>query len=111
MRRKLGDTMVFAANCAVEMLEKRWLLHGGTDMHVDFAPARASVPSSYDADTGGVYGDRGNGDVFGWKSDNSAASVQADSSAASDQRYRTFQYINIGNNWEAAVENGDYTVH
>ena len=46
----------------MEALEGRWLL-AAMDFHVNvnFQPPRTTVPSGYVADTGAVFGDRGNG--------------------------------------------------
>src|SRR5438045_1949541 len=59
-----------------EALERRRMLHASLELHVNFEPAGAAVPVGYFADTGAVFGDRGNGFTYGW--DASAASAMRD---------------------------------
>jgi hypothetical protein len=75
---------------------------------VNFQPAGAAVPTGYLADTGLVYGDRGNGYSYGW--DQSTLAVDRNSAGSPDQRYDT---LNVwwANSWEITVPNGTYTVH
>ena len=74
-----------------ESLERRQLLHGGTfDVHVNFQPAASAVPSGYLADSGLVYGDRGNGFTYGWDAANTTST--RDRNVLADQRYDTFEY-------------------
>ena len=83
----------------------------GWAAHINFEPAGAPVPAGYVADTGAVFGDRGNGLAYGW---NQAISVAArDRNVNSDQRYDTFIHMQLygTRTWEIAVPNGSYTVH
>ena len=96
----------------LERLEARRLLHGGLfDLHVNFQPASAAVPSGYLADGGLAYGDRGNGFTYGWDAANTTAT--RDRNVLADQRYDTFIHTQAYGvrTWEAAVPNGQYTVH
>jgi hypothetical protein len=79
---------------------------------VNFQPAASSVPTGYLADSGSVYGDRGNGYTYGWDS-GSAQTRDRDSASSADQRYDTFLMMHDGGpyTWELAVPNGSYTVH
>src|SRR5688500_13359544 len=98
-----------------ELLEFRRLLHGDAtfDLHVNFQPSGAVTPADYVADTGLVFGDHGNGFVYGWNLDNTVATRERNSAAAPDQRYDTITHTQAYGNrtWEAAVPNGEYTVH
>src|SRR3954462_6411626 len=96
----------------VESLEFRRLLHGGLfDLHVNFQPAAAAVPSGYLADGGSVYGNRGNGFTYGWDVSNTGAARERNTDA--DQRYDTFTHTQAYGvrTWEAAVPQGQYAVH
>jgi N-acetylneuraminic acid mutarotase len=95
----------------LESLESRQLLHGVLDLHVNFQPASAAVPAGYVADSGQLYGDRGNGWVYGWNIAHTGDT--RDRGKLSDQRYDTFVHTQIGGNktWELAVANGEYQVH
>jgi hypothetical protein len=72
------------------------------------------VPAGYLADTGAVFGDRGNGFSYGWTQDNSANTRDRDAANSPDQRYDTLihmqkpEYPNAI--WELALPNGTYTV-
>jgi len=95
-----------------EVLEKRQLLHGGAfDLHVNFQPAASVVPADYVADSGQVYGVRGNGYTYGWDASNTAAPRERNTNP--DQRYDTFIHTQAfgTRTWEVSVPNGLYTVH
>src|SRR5262245_46127413 len=95
-----------------ESLEGRRLLHGGLfDLHVNFQPAGAVTPPDYLADTGAVYGARGNGYTYGWDASNTVATRERNVNA--DQRYDTFIHTQAfgTRTWEVDVPNGLYTVH
>jgi N-acetylneuraminic acid mutarotase len=109
-----GRALASAVDAFVETLESRRLLHGGFGAFVNFQPAGAPVPSGYVADSGAVYGARGNGYTYGWDADNSANTRDKDSSLSLDQRYDTFNHMqkNGGNrSWQIEVPNGTYDVH
>jgi N-acetylneuraminic acid mutarotase len=97
----------------VEALESRWLLAAG-DFHasVNFQPPRTPVPSGYVADTGAVFGDRGNGFSYGWDADNTAAARDRNNSLSPDQRYDSFTHTQRygTRTWQLAVPAGTYRV-
>jgi len=79
---------------------------------INFQPSGAAVPSGYLADTGPVYGSRGNGYSYGWNTSNTANTRDRNSTRSADQRYDTFNHMQKGGTrtWEIAVPNGTYTV-
>lgn len=81
---------------------------------VNFQPAGAPIPAGYLADTGAVYGDRGNGASYGWNADNSAQTRDRNATNSPDQRYDTLNHLQKTGNpnavWEIAVPNGTYSV-
>src|SRR4051812_48831478 len=87
----------------LETLERRQLLHGVLDLHVNFQPAAATVPTGYVVDSGQTYADRGNGWVYGWNVSNTANTRERN--VNTDQRYDTFIHAQVGGNktWELAV--------
>ena len=97
-----------------ETLERRALLHGtGFEAFVNFQPASAAVPAGYVADTGAVFGDRGNGLSYGWDVNNAAFTRDRNSALSADQRYDTLTHmmrLGGGTKWELAVPNGTYEV-
>jgi glucose/arabinose dehydrogenase len=78
---------------------------------VNFQPAASPVPAGYVADSGAVYGARGNGLTYGW---NAVTSETRDRNVATDQRFDTLNHLqkpsNPGATWELAVANGTYRV-
>src|SRR4051812_46593316 len=96
----------------LESLEGRALLHGGLfDLHVNFQPAASAAPADYVADSGQIYGPRGNGYTYGWDASNTAAPRERNLTA--DQRYDTFIHTQAfgTRTWNVDVPNGLYTVH
>jgi glucose/arabinose dehydrogenase len=83
------------------------LLSGDTYL-VNFQLAGAPVPTRYLADTGAVFGDRGNGYFYGWSSNH--ADVAFDRNLAADQRLDTLIQFHQGQKWEFALPNGVYQV-
>lgn len=81
-------------------------------LKVNFQPASSAVPSGYVADSGAVYGNRGNGHTYGWDA-SGAQTRDRDSANSLDQRYDTLLMMHDGGPfaWELAVPNGSYTVH
>jgi|GEM_PF-3037860 len=75
-------------------------------------PASAGYPG-YAADTGLVYGGRGNGFTYGWNADNSANTRNRNFAGSPDERYDTLIHMNLRGTfvWEIAVPNGTYAVH
>lgn len=82
---------------------------------INFQPATAVIPGGYLADSGTVYGDRGNGLFYGWNADNSATTRERESAFAFDQRYDTLIHLQRPENpaaiWEIALPPGIYDVH
>jgi hypothetical protein len=72
------------------------------------------VPTGYLADTGPVYGNRGNGQTYGWSADNSAQTRDRNAANSPDQRYDALTHLqkpaNPNGVWEIAVPNGTYRV-
>jgi hypothetical protein len=80
---------------------------------INFQPARAPVPSGCLADTGTVYGNRGNGHTYGWDVDNALSARDRNSTRSPDQCYDTLTHTSLsggGRVWEIAVPNGQYRV-
>src|SRR5436190_14428483 len=113
MTRRFRSSLLPALAPIIEALEHRQLLHGGFAASINFGPSGSAVPAGYLADSGSVYGDRGNGFTYGWNADNSANTRERNSSLSLDQRYDTLDHMqkNGSFSWEIAVPNGDYTVH
>src|SRR4051794_22211836 len=102
------DVVSSAVRTIVETLESRQLMHGGLSASINFQPSNVAVPAGYVADTGAVYGLRGNGLTYGWNADNSANTRVRNSSTSPDARYDTLDHMQKGGDftWEMAVENG-----
>jgi hypothetical protein len=87
---------------------------GKLAVKINFQPAGAAIPSGYLADTGAVFGDRGNGYSYGWNVDNSAQTRDRNASNSPDQRYDTLIHMQKTTapnaSWELAVPSGTYTV-
>jgi N-acetylneuraminic acid mutarotase len=102
------------SRAAFEVLERRSLFHGsGFEAFVNFQPGAAEAPVGYAADTGAVYGDRGNGLTYGWNASTAALARERNAAISPDQRYDTLtsmQRSGYGNVWEIAVPNGTYSV-
>ena len=80
---------------------------------INFQPAAAAVPAGYFADSGAVFGNRGNGFSYGWDLSNASNMTDRNSASSLDQRYDTFvatQVAGGGSIWEIAVPNGGYSV-
>ena len=76
---------------------------------INFQPSGAAVPSGYLADTGAVFGDRGNGLGYGWSVSNATNTRDRNASLSPDQRYDTLTQF-TSQKWELAVPNGTYSV-
>jgi fibronectin type 3 domain-containing protein len=99
-----------------------------TYAHINFQPGTTAnpTPAGYLKDSGGAFGDRGNGFTYGWwnAADGVTASPTANGStrervnaASPDQRYDTLVQFHQGGSpptgpvwWEASVPNGTYLV-
>jgi unsaturated chondroitin disaccharide hydrolase len=81
---------------------------------INFQPAGATIPVGYLADTGLVFGSRGNGYSYGWNASNTAQTRDKNSPLSLDQRYDTLTHLQKSGNpnavWEMAVPNGTYWV-
>ena len=82
---------------------------------VNFQTGTTETPEGYIADTGPVYGDRGDGHTYGWDVDNTASSRQRNNASSYDLRYDTFTHMMkpapAGSFWEIGVTNGDFQVY
>jgi glucose/arabinose dehydrogenase/PKD repeat protein len=80
---------------------------------VNFQPAASPVPAGYVADSGAVFGARGNGLSYGWNAVTSETRDR-DSASSPDQRFDTLDHMQKPSNpdarWEIAVPNGTYRV-
>ncbi|HEV8605860.1 MAG TPA: fibronectin type III domain-containing protein [Tepidisphaeraceae bacterium] len=94
----------------IESLENRRLLAGFTAL-IDFQPPNVPTQSGYKADTGAVFGDRGNGLSYGWNAANNNG-IDRNSKKSPNQAYDTFNQMQKNGNftWEIAVPNGTYDV-
>lgn len=85
----------------------------GFTARINFQPAAAAVPAGYVADSGAVFGARGNGLSYGW---NLVTNETRDRNSAlsADQRFDTLNHMQRSTNpnarWEIAVPNGTYRV-
>jgi hypothetical protein len=83
-------------------------------VRVNFQPAGTTVPAGYLADTGAVFGSRGNGQSYGWNLNNATTSRDRNAANSPDQRYDTLQHMQKPENpsarWELQVPNGSYRV-
>lgn len=95
---------------AVEQLEPRRLLHGDVNLTFNFQPASTPTPSGAIADSGLVFGDRGNGYAYGWSANNTA-NVR-DRNMVANQLLDTVAFMQNGTTvgWELEIANGDYDV-
>ncbi len=81
----------------------------GVDIKVNFQPPTSNTPAGYLADTGALFGDRGNGQSYGWDVTNNES---RDRNIHADQRYDTLNHLqkNGAKTWEIALPNGTYNV-
>jgi acyl-CoA thioesterase-1 len=103
-----SDSTVFE----LDALEDRRLLAVGA-VHINFQPSKAPVPPGYMADVGWSYRKRG-ALRFGWNATNTRSAVDRNSSKSPDQRYDTFNAMQVGTknySWSIALPNGVYQVH
>ena len=86
-------------------------LTGGELIKINFQLAGAEVPDGYLADTGLVFGDRGNGYSYGWSQDMSDQTRDRNNATAPDQRYDTLiHFRGRGAVWEIELEPDFYRV-
>jgi hypothetical protein len=101
----------------IELLEQRRLLSGTFSAQINFQPGNATVPTGYEADTGGLFGNQGNGFTYGWNGPKPAQvvgrRVHSQPAGTDAARYDTFAVMHAkgrGSIWEIQVPNGTYTV-
>ena len=75
---------------------------------INFQTSDVTVPTSYFADVGEGYADRGNGLTYGWNVSNSES--MRDRRDNTDLRLATLCEMNAGGVWEISVPNGSYRV-
>lgn len=85
-------------------------------VHINFQPASSATPRDYLADSGAVFGDRGNNLRYGWSSDISSSARKRGATDVRDQRYDTLLHMYLPSkgfdaSWEIELPNGDYRVH
>lgn len=85
---------------------------GAQIFKVNFQPVDAPVPVGYLADSGEVFGDKGNGYYYGW---NAPTYETIERDLTSEPRYNTFNHLQKSSNpnatWEIALPEGPYDVH
>ncbi|MEA2711981.1 MAG: hypothetical protein QOF78_4582, partial [Phycisphaerales bacterium] len=82
-----------------------------TGVKINFQPVGRPIPTGYFADTGALFGNRGNGFSYGWNA--TASSFARDRNAFGvDQQYDTFIHTQLfgERTWELGVANGTYEV-
>jgi len=79
-----------------------------TNLKINFQHPDAATPSGYLADSGRVYGDRGNSRTYGWSSDHT--DLGRDHGINSDQLLDTHMHFQEGATWEVSLPNGVYEV-
>ncbi|MEI7730345.1 MAG: hypothetical protein WCO56_12280 [Verrucomicrobiota bacterium] len=83
----------------------------GFSVNINFQTNGPTVSPGYLADTGLLYGDRGNGFIYGWLADNTSGMQDISGTNTVDFRYATCAMIYSNNVWQIAVPNGAYMVH
>lgn len=80
---------------------------------VNFQTPSSQTPPGYLADSGAVFGDRGNGQSYGWNASATSLSRDRNNPNSPDQRYDTLIHTQLYGTrvWEIAVPNGQYSVH
>jgi RHS repeat-associated protein len=93
-------------------------LEASESIRINFQTATAPIPEGYVADTGKLFGDRGNGLryglSYGWTEDRT--SYTRERKVHPDKRYDTLVHMNhlnqqVGASWELELPNGQYRVH
>lgn len=86
----------------------------GFSARVNFQDTTSAGFAGYVADTGAVFGNRGNGYSYGWNQSNATTARNRNAANSPDERYDTLQHLQKPENpnavWELAVPNGTYTV-
>ncbi|MDQ4078246.1 MAG: hypothetical protein M3220_18620 [Chloroflexota bacterium] len=116
MRHEPSKRLLFASLVGTILLVGLVLQVGaqqdGMNVRINFQPESSEIPAGYLADVGAEYGERDNGYTYGWNEDNRENARDRDSSNAPDQRYDTFNHLQLEGTytWEIAVPNGEYIV-
>jgi fibronectin type 3 domain-containing protein len=83
--------------------------------HINFTKTPATDPVNYVADTGLIYGSRGNGLTYGWNADNTAAARDRNNAISPNELYDSLVHMQAPGDpnayWGIAVPNGTYLVH
>lgn len=90
------------------------VLVGSPWASVNFQTATSPTPAGFLADSGAVFGDRGNGFSYGWDADNAANSRDRNSVNSPNQHYDTFthsQRAPAGTIWEIEATPGTYLIY
>ena len=87
-------------------------ISNGFATHINFQPASAPIPTGYEADTGSPFALQSNGLRYGWDTDNSLNSRDRNHRNALDQRYNSFNHLQLNGShiWEIEVPPGSYAV-
>jgi N-acetylneuraminic acid mutarotase len=116
-RRRMNVASVRAEQAinraVIETLEGRQLFHDGhvhVAVNVDFQVNPTPVYPGYVADTGAVYGDRGNGWTYGFSKSVSDTARDRDSIKSPDERYDEFVTLKDKYQWNIALPNDTYDV-
>jgi hypothetical protein len=99
-------TMQASASFGIELSESRD--KAPRQIRVNFELAGSRTPCGWKADTGRVYGERGEL-RFGWNFDHS--DVTRDRDKVRDQLFDTLSHFHADGVWEIAVDDGPHTVH
>ena len=81
---------------------------------INFQDTTSQGFTGFVADTGQVFGNRGNGFCYGWNASNTATTRNRNASNSPDERFDTLIHLQKSTNpnarWEIAVPNGTYNV-
>jgi hypothetical protein len=80
---------------------------------VNFQTTTSPTPAGFLADSGAVFGSRGNGQTYGWNSSASSFARDRNNGLSADQQHDTLIHTQLFGvrTWELAVPNGQYSVH
>jgi hypothetical protein len=82
-------------------------------VRINFQTTTSPTPPGFLADSGQVFGSRGNGQTYGWNSSASSFARDRNNLSSPDQQHDTFIHTQLYGNriWELALPNGEYQVH
>jgi CSLREA domain-containing protein len=80
---------------------------------INFQTTTSPTPNGFLADSGGVFGNRGNGFSYGWNQSASSFARDRNNGLSPDQQHDTFIHTQLYGDrfWELALPNGQYQVH